>query len=89
MIFVRVERGGVDELAHLLAHALDDVRVVVADAGGEDAAEEVEIAVAVRVPDIEAVAVRERQRVGVVEDVVGPEIARCLSRMACVSMKNP
>jgi hypothetical protein len=64
----------VDELAHLLTHALDDVRVVVPDAGREDAAEEVEIAVAVRVPDIKAVAVRERQRVGVVEDVVGPEI---------------
>ena len=72
MVGIGVERGRVNEFAHLCAHRLDHVRIVVTDAGGEDAAEEIEIAVALHIPHVEPFAVVKRQGIGVVEDMVGP-----------------
>ena len=72
LVGVGIERGRVDEPPHLLAHALHDLGVVVAHAGGEDAAEEVQVALPGHIPHVEPRAVIQGQRVGVIEDVVGP-----------------
>ena len=69
---IGVERGSVDQLAGLLLHGLRHLGVVVAHAGGQNAAEEVEIFVAVGVPHAQPITVRQGQRFRVVENVVGP-----------------
>src|SRR5262249_27258710 len=53
---------GVNQPAHLLAYGGGDLRVAVAQAHGEDAAEEIEILMAIRVPDAGAGAAHERGR---------------------------
>ncbi len=65
---MRVERGGVAELVHLRLDRLGDARVGMADADGDDAAEEVEVALPFHVPDMLHLTALERQRIG---EVVG------------------
>ncbi len=64
---VQIERGGVDDPPGLLTDRLGDLGQRVGRHRGEDAAEEVEVAVALRVPDMTALAVGDLQRVPVVE----------------------
>jgi hypothetical protein len=70
---VGVERGGVLDGAHLLDDGLGHLRVCVADADGEDAAEAVEVAVALVVPDVLPLAADERERLLVVHRDGGEE----------------
>ncbi len=64
---VEVEGRGVQDAGGLVADGLGDLGEGVGRHGGEDAAEEVEVAVALGVPDVAALAVRELQRPLVVE----------------------
>ena len=67
-VSVRVKCGGVLEFVDLRLHRAGDARVGVAYADGDDAAEEVEVALPFHVPDVLHVAALEGQRVG---EVVG------------------
>ena len=64
---VEVERGGVEDPPGLLGDRLGDLGQRVRGHRGEDAAEEVEVAVAVGVPDVAALAVGDLDRLVVVE----------------------
>ncbi len=64
---VEVQGGGVDDPPGLLAHRLGDLGQRVGGHRGEDAAEEVEVPVAVGVPDVAALAVGDLDGVLVVE----------------------
>ncbi len=64
---VEVERGRVVDPPGLLAHRLGDLGERVRGHRGEDAAEEVEVLVALGVPDVPALSVRDLQRVLVVQ----------------------
>ncbi len=64
---VEVQGGRVDDPSGLLGHGLGDLGQGVGGHRGEDAAEEVEVAVAVGVPDVAALAVGELDGVLVVE----------------------
>ncbi len=60
--------------ADLLAHALDDFRMAMADADGDDAGERVEIPPARLVPHVLHVAFDDHQRLAVVRDHAGRQI---------------
>ncbi len=62
-----VERGGVNDAAGLLGDRLGHLGQGVCRHGGEDAAEEVEVAVALGVPDVAALAVGEFEGAVVVQ----------------------
>src|SRR5690606_22299135 len=64
---VEVEGGGVDDPPGLFTHRLGDLGQGVGGHGGEDAAEEVEVAVARGVPDVASLAVGDLQGLLVVE----------------------
>ncbi|MGX1090279.1 hypothetical protein RKD47_000960 [Streptomyces albogriseolus] len=64
---VEVEGGGVDDPPGLFGHRLGDLGQGVGGHGGEDAAEEVQVAVAVGVPDVASLAVGDLDGVFVVE----------------------
>jgi hypothetical protein len=61
----RVQRRDVSELAHLLRHRGDHVRVAVADRRREDAREEVEVLAALRVAHAHPVRLRDHERLAV------------------------
>src|SRR5918998_4395739 len=56
MVLYEVERGGVDDLVHLGFYGFGYLRYRVPAYGGDDAAEEVQILVSLRVPDLDPLA---------------------------------
>ncbi len=78
MIFIGIEGRGMDQLARLLACGLHNFRVVMAHAGGQNTAKKIKILIAVRIPDIEPLAVIKGQRLCVIENMVGPKILALL-----------
>ena len=68
---MQINRGGVLQRFVLLVRRGDDVRMAMADADGDDAAEAVEIAFAGFVPDILHLALHDHDRLLVVEKDAG------------------
>ena len=74
IVGMQIDRRRVLQLADLLAHLLDDLRMAVADGDGDDAGEGVEILLARLVPQVLHVPFDDQQRIAVVRDQAGRQI---------------
>ena len=74
MVFVGIEGGRVDQLGGLGLGRRGHLGVVVAHAGGQDAAEEVQIFVPLHIPHPQPFAVVQGHGLRVIEQMVGPQI---------------
>ena len=73
-MLIGIERGSVLQAVHLRGDFAGDFGIAVADGNGEDAAEEVEVLVAVEVPEVLHLAAVGDQRLLEVVGDRGPEI---------------